>query len=497
MISALADRIAARPRAAFGWFLAIHVALWTLLPAVFYVNLPLDLIEAMVYGREWQLGHDKLPPLPWWTAEIVNRVAGVDAALYLLAQATVAAAFALVWATALPIAGPLGALVAVAIVDGLHYFNFTAPKFNHDVVQLPFWARAGFARHRALPRARRRDWLLLGIAFGGALWAKYFVVVLAIPLALFVLIDPQARRALATPGPYLAAAVALLIAAPHLVWLVQNDFLPLGYADARLGAYRGLRDHILSPAIFAGSQIVWLVPALLIALPLIYPPHHLRPRERADFEWRIVTLLAFGPGLCVILLSLVTGRGLIAMWGYPLWLFAGLWIVMASQARLRQALPRIVAGWAIVALCYAGAFPVHYGLRPLLTPKKIAPLYPGRALADELGHRYRAATGRPLDYLVADMWDGGNVVHYARENVRLLIDGQPARAPWIDMADFRRKGAVVIWETDFGNVPRPLRLLHLMENAVYQPRFEVSYHRTRAFLSVGWAIIPPRPDEAK
>ena len=31
------------------------------------------------------------------------------------------------------------------IVDGLHYFNFTAVKFDHDVAQLPFWAMAGFA----------------------------------------------------------------------------------------------------------------------------------------------------------------------------------------------------------------------------------------------------------------------------------------------------------------------------------------------------------------
>ena len=40
--------------------------IWTALPSLIYFNLPLDVIEAMVYGREWQLGYDKLPPLPWW-----------------------------------------------------------------------------------------------------------------------------------------------------------------------------------------------------------------------------------------------------------------------------------------------------------------------------------------------------------------------------------------------------------------------------------------------
>ena len=85
------------------------------------------------------------------------------------------AAFAGVFAMARPLVGPLGALVAVLILDGLHYFNYTAAKFNHDVIQLPFWALAGFAFHRALRGGELRHWLLLGLAVGMSLWAKYFV----------------------------------------------------------------------------------------------------------------------------------------------------------------------------------------------------------------------------------------------------------------------------------------------------------------------------------
>ena len=56
--------ISANPGRAFGAVLALHAAVWTALPALLYPNLPLDLIEALMYGREWQLGYDKLPPLP-------------------------------------------------------------------------------------------------------------------------------------------------------------------------------------------------------------------------------------------------------------------------------------------------------------------------------------------------------------------------------------------------------------------------------------------------
>ncbi len=263
--------IAARPGRAFAAFLGLHAAVWTALPTLLYPNLPLDLIEALIYGREWQLGYDKLPPLPWWLVEIAYRLVGHDFAYYLLAQAAVVAALASSDLAARPLVGPLGALAAVLIVDGLHYLNYTAAKFNHDVIQLPFWALAGFAFHRALRGRQTTDWLLLGLAVGLSLWAKYFVLVLAVPLALFLFIDRDARKTLATPGPYIALAVALITMAPHLVWLVQNDFLPFAYAEHRALPSRGLIDHVWHPLQFAVGQLFFLIPSLLIALPLFYP----------------------------------------------------------------------------------------------------------------------------------------------------------------------------------------------------------------------------------
>ncbi len=166
--------IAAYPGRALAAFLGLHAVVWTALPTLLYPNLPLDLIEALMYGREWQLGYDKLPPLPWWLVETANLTIGHDVAYYLLAQVAVVAALALVYSMARPLIGPLGALVAVLIVDGLHYLNYTSAKFNHDVVQLPFWALAGFALHRALRGRQIMDWLLLGLAVGLSLVGEIF-----------------------------------------------------------------------------------------------------------------------------------------------------------------------------------------------------------------------------------------------------------------------------------------------------------------------------------
>ena len=487
----LAAWIERRPYAAFAAFAVVHAAVWTALPTLLYKNLPLDLIEALTYGREWQLGYDKLPPMPWWLVEIVYRLFGHDVAYYALSGIVIIVTFALVFATARPLVGAVGALVGVLIIDGLHYFNYTAPKFNHDVIQLPFWALAGFAFRAGLRRGRVADWLLLGFALGMALWAKYFVVILAAPLALFLLIDREARRALATPGPWLAVAVALVVMAPHLVWLVRNDFLPFAYASARAVPSHGALDHVRHPLVFAAAQLAALLPALAIACPLRWP----RPAPAAvkvdDFDRRIVTLLAFGPAATLIALSAVSGRGLVAMWGYPFWLFLGLWIVMTVRGTIDRArLARIAAVWAIVFVGLAAAFVADYAVLPSIDHRYRAAFFPGDRLADEIDRRFRAATDAPLRYVIATMWAGGNIAHYSADRPRVLIDGDPRRAPWIDLADLKARGAAVVWVvSDPNSLPPEYRAI--APGAQIGAPFTLPARNGIGKVEVGWAILPP------
>jgi hypothetical protein len=487
----LAAWIERRPGAAFAAFAALHAAVWTALPTVLYKNLPLDLIEALTYGREWQLGYDKLPPLPWWLVEIAYRLFGTDLAYYALSEIVIVATFAAVFVAARPLVGAVGALVAVLIIDGLHYFNYTAPKFNHDVIQLPFWALAGLAFRSGLRHGRTADWLLLGLALGMALWAKYFVAVLAAPLALFLLLDRDARRALATPGPWLALAVALVVMAPHLVWLVRNDFLPFTYASARAVPSHGALDHLVHPLVFAASQAAALIPALAIASPLRWPRSEAAAVKVDRFDRRIVTLLAFGPAATIIALSAVTGRGLVAMWGYPLWLFLGLWIVITIGAVIdRPRLARITAIWAIVFAGLAGAFIADYAVLPSIDHRYRAAFFPGDRLAAEIDNRFRAATGTPLRYVIASMWVGGNVAHYSADHAQVLIDGNPRRAPWIDLADLRARGAAVVWVVgDRTSVPPEYRAV--APAAQVGAPFTLPARNGVGEVEVGWAILPP------
>lgn len=496
-LAGLINRIVAAPGRALAAILAIHAAVWTALPALLYPNLPLDLIEALMYGREWQIGYDKLPPLPWWLVEIVYLTVGHDFAYYLLAELVVVAALAIVYAAARPLIGARGALVSVLIIDGLHYLNYTAAKFNHDVIQLPFWALAGFSFHRALRGRQVMDWLLLGLALGLALWAKYFVVVLAAPMVAFALVDRDARKVLATPGPYVAAAVALIVVAPHLAWLVKTDFLPLDYAEHRAVLSRGWYDHLWHPLQFAIGQLFFLIPSLLIAAPLFWPRRNVSEplaEPHADsFDYRIVTWLAFGPMATVLAMSTVSGRGTVAMWGYPLWLFLGAWLVLTARRVLGAArLARILATWAIVFACLALAFFINYDVLPRFDHRYRAVFFPGSDLGREVTQRYEQIMGKPPVYVIGSMWDGGNLAHYSRAQPRVLVDGNPARAPWINLVDLRRQGAIVVWTVgELNTVPK--QFASIATGAQVQPPILLHYRRGDASVYAGWAILKSQP----
>ncbi|MGH6674406.1 MAG: glycosyltransferase family 39 protein [Xanthobacteraceae bacterium] len=520
-----------RPASAFGVFLTVHFAVWTALPTLLYANLPLDLIEALTYGREWVLGSDKLPPLPWWLVEIMYRLFGADVAYYALAEIVVIIAFALVWATARQLVGPTRALIAVLIIDGLHYYGYTAAKFNHDVIQLPFWALSGYAFHSALKRGKLRDWLLLGFAFGGALWAKYFVVVLAAPYALFLIFDRDARRVWRTPGPWIGIAFALIIVSPHLVWLIENHFVPFNYVDARSAAARGWFSHLWHPAFFAVGQLYFLLPTLLIAAMYLWPRHvtpktvlaviksdwkqrprvptqvappdptqaatlpETGPQSRADdFDRRIVTVIALGPAAAMLALIGASGRGTITMWGYPLWLFLGLWIVLFAPRALESwRLRRIVGAWSAVFVALMLAFIADYTVLPLIDHRYRAEFFPGARLAHILTQRFHAATGgKPLHYVIGSMWLGGNLAHYSPDQPHVLIDGLPRRAPWVDLNELRAKGAILVWDVgDLERLPAPFAAL--APNAKVGPSFTLPARRFGSTLEhIGWAILMPK-----
>ena len=113
-----------------------------------------------------------------------------------------------------------------------------------------------------------------------------------------------------------------------------------------------------------------------------------------------------------------------------------------------------------------------------------------------MSERYRARNGKQSVYVIGSRWDGGNGAQYAPELPRLLVDGKPERAPWIDLADLRARGAVVVWTT--GNLQAlPVELRTIAADAAVQQPFSLPFRRGEQVLYVGWASLLAKPSYAQ
>ena len=75
-------------------FILSHLIIWTLIPSLTNKNLPLDTIEALAWGSNFNWGFDKHPPMSALFPEIFFRIFGAnDWAYYLLSQIFVIISF--------------------------------------------------------------------------------------------------------------------------------------------------------------------------------------------------------------------------------------------------------------------------------------------------------------------------------------------------------------------------------------------------------------------
>ena len=122
-------------------FLFFHLFLWTLIPSISNVNLPLDTIEALAWGSNLDWGFNKHPPGKAFFVEMFYQIFGSnDWAYYLLSQIFVIFAFFIVWKFSNELLeNKILSLFSVLLLEAIYFYNFTSPEFNVNVCQLPFW----------------------------------------------------------------------------------------------------------------------------------------------------------------------------------------------------------------------------------------------------------------------------------------------------------------------------------------------------------------------
>jgi len=425
----------------FGLLLLGYVVLWTLLPAIAFRAVPLDVAENLLWGREWPLGTYKHPPLQAWLAWTADLALG-HAGVYLLSALCLAATAVCVAAFGRDVgdagAGRRGALLLLCT----WYATVPVPEFNANVVQMPIWAFAGLALRRALDRGSTGWWLALGLALAAALHAKYSVIFLLAGLAAALAVHPAGWRSLAKPGPWLGAALAVAVSVPHLRWLVASEFQPLVYAAGRSEPVEGV-DLALAPLKFLATQALDLAPvAVLLALAGVS-----RRERRPDAG---LLALAATPLAAMALFGLSTGSGLRDMWGAPAIVFVPLAVAAwfgppRRPGRLATAWIALTAAVPVVVAAIT-AFGPAAGLKP---PKTA---WPAAAIARDLDAAWADAVGGTPGIVAGGTWVAGLVVAEHDAGTSGFVDADFGRNPWITPERVEREGVLFVWPAD-GDAP--------------------------------------------
>ena len=471
-------------------FIAAQIVVWTVVPRLFAISLPLDVVsDGVSWGHEWQWGYFKHPPLPSWAVEVFFDLFG-DTGPFLLSQIAIGATYALVYRLGRAMMPARQALIGTLLLASIYYFSIPTPEFNHNVAQMPVWAWATLAYYEAVETGRLRWWAALGLAAGVAVLTKYASAALLLAILAHMISTRNGRAAFLSPGPWLALAVSVLVVSPHVVWLCQNHFSTFSYAAGRAGHGAGFLRRILVPLRFLIAQFAILLPCLIVAGAVgLLRPVPLPPRD--DKRFRFLLFLGLGPALITALLSFLTGFGIRDMWGTPMWNLSGLLIVYAIQPRWpRTSLPALYAWVVAFFVILPVAYVVSTSLGPEWRGKVSRTEWPDRAMAKAFAGAWQSEIRRPPSIVAGNGWLAGLIAMRLDPRASVFVDADSQHAPWITPARLAREGALVVWQT--GKSDSPPATLSL-------PGMRIMGVKTFAWprqpsmkpLRIGWGIVAP------
>ncbi|QDG70141.1 glycosyltransferase family 39 protein [Janthinobacterium tructae] len=471
-----------------------HVTIWIILPLLFQRNIALDMAEGLAWGKEWQLGYEKDPPLFPWVIQTItswsNRGIWIS---YLAGQLCVATVFFAVWQLGRRVATEMQALVGALLLEGIYYLSLPVLELNDIVLQMPFSALFAWFLHKAIQDNQLRYWMLAGLVSSLGLLSRYSMGAYIVPIAIFVLIHPTSRGRLRSKGPWLLILISALVFFPHLCWIIESDFISIKYVGNRAPEISHAFTFIKEYFSFIGAQFLALLPMLLVA-SFLWRWRSSRIWLRArwnDFDFCYIAVLALGPAIFSLLLSLLAQRPLRAMWGAPLWFFIGIFIVIIFQPILtKKRFRHFIRAWIVLLIFPASFFVAEKIYGTDITGNEQAVNFPGENFGNSINNRWSAMTKKPLKYVVGSTWNAGNVAFYAKDRPSVIFSHADLHvSPWAKAEEIKRAGAVIVWNMREEGFALPHYLASRFPDAIVQPAVTVKGKRYHHF---GVAYILPQ-----
>jgi 4-amino-4-deoxy-L-arabinose transferase-like glycosyltransferase len=149
----------------------------------------------------------------------------------------------------------LAALLSPEFLGGAHYYSM-------NCLDVLLWTIAISVLIRALDSSSPRHWIALGLVVGVGLLNKismsWFIGALLLALLL-----TEHRRRLATPWPWIAAAIAGVVFLPHVIWQIHNHWPTLEFmrnATARKMVAVPIQRFVIGQVLDMGpgNALLWM-----------------------------------------------------------------------------------------------------------------------------------------------------------------------------------------------------------------------------------------------
>jgi hypothetical protein len=481
------------------WFyglLLIHFTVWSSFSILCQKDAPLDVMEAVVWGSQWQLGYQRDPYLTPWLSYIVSTLGGHALwPIYLFSQICIIVSFWAVWQLAKKMALPaVYGFIAVLLLEGIAYYNLTTPEFNDNVLQIPFWALTILSFYTALKNPKSKAFLAVGLFLALAFMSKYFAIFLFIPMTILMLGTSQGRRHFKNPFLYAGILIFLLIIMPNVIWLFHSHFLYVNYALSRVGDTGTWTAHFFSPLRFLFNQWAILLPALLA-----FSPFYFAARQKGvshSFDRHFLLAMGAGPLFTALLYSVISGAHFHSMWGAPLFNLVGLLLVVMVHPVVSARSLKIFIGLSVFffILFLLVYFVLTVG-KPLILQRDTTAVFPGKAMTESLTQEWHQKFHTPLYYVSGSHEHSARVSFYSSDHPKPYFECDPLLNPWIDEKDFEKRGALFVWDTEGSyDLWVPIILKNRFPRAKILPHHHYHFQTSADIPPVELAVafLPPR-----
>ena len=402
-------------------FITFHLIIWTLVPTLTNNNLPLDTIEALAWGSNLDWGFNKHPPASAFLVEIFYIIFGAnDWAYYFLSQVCVTVAFFVVWKLSKDfLKNKIHSLIAVLLLEGIYYYNYTTPEFNVYVCELPFWALTVYFAWEGYSKNNIISWVLLGVFSAVGFLSHYLFIYLLLGIKIFFSYRIYKDRQFDFKY-FISGFIFIIIIIPHLIWLKENNFVTITYGIHRTGLESfNFSEHFEHPFIFLAKQIGILMPFFIMLLFIIS-----RVKIKInlkDTKLLFLIMIIFIPLILIFLTSMIMGIKIRTMWMTPFYLFFGVLVIYLFQSKINlNNLKKFTC--AFLFLFILSPFIYSY-ISITQTDKRTD--YPGKQIAKKVQKQWDENFVEPINVVLGNEWNAGNLSYHLKS--RPLWEGRVQR----------------------------------------------------------------------